>query len=155
MKTWADATVIIALERIGELALLRDALGEVFITPDVEAEVARRATTALRDALGSWIRTVKVRGDADRFRVLGLGSGEASLFLTPPEDLLLLDDLPARRVAETEGRACAGLLALIVNAVKRGILPVPHAKSMLDKLASGGFRMTVELYERILKEFQA
>ena len=41
---------------------------------------------------------------------LGLGKGEASLFLTPQDDRLILDEPPARTVAESEGRVYVGLL---------------------------------------------
>ncbi len=49
-----------------------------------------------------------------------LHSGEASLFLTPVEDRRLLDELPARRLAETEGREYVGFLGLLVAAVRNG-----------------------------------
>lgn len=155
MRTWADASLLIALEAIGELPFLRDALGEVWITPQVAEEVLTgRATATLREAVGSWIRIERVRGDAGPFRRLGLGRGEASLFLTPKEDRLLLDELPARRLAEAEGRAYVGLLGLLLATKRAGIVSPHRVGEILDKLEGAGFRMTTELFARIRSELE-
>ena len=79
---------------------------------------------------GSWIEVVSVRGDRKRWTPLGLGMGEASLFETPKGDRLILDEIPARTVAEAEGRDYTGLL---------------------EKLARSSFRMNADLYGEVLR----
>src|SRR2546429_2352496 len=87
MRIWVDASTLIALESIGELLVLRDLLGRIAITPPIADEVfTGHESGHLREARGSWIEVVPVRGDRKRWTALGLGIGEASLFSTPKGD---------------------------------------------------------------------
>ena len=153
MSVWADASVLIALDAIGEVEFLRRAVGKVCITRQVAEEVLTdRASEALRGAAGTWLQVVPVRGDVRRFRRLGLGLGEASLFLTPQGDTLILDDHAARRLAEAEGRSYTGLLGVLLEAARTGAIPRAKARSMLARLARARFRMASDLYERFREE---
>ncbi len=148
MRTWVDASAIIALDTIGELGVLRDVLGDVYVTREVAREVlTERASRNLRAALGSWIHVKRVRGDRRRLRVLGLGRGEASFFLTPKDDVLLLDEVSARRAAEAEGRRYTGLIGLLVEAAGGGLISRGRARDIVEHRRDAGFRMTVDLYE--------
>src|SRR2546425_10093220 len=134
MRVWVDASTLIALESIGEVLVLRDLLGQIAITPPIADEVfAGRESQALREARGSWIEVVPVRGDRKRWTSLGLGIGEASLFETPKGDRLILDELPARTVAEAEGRDYTGLLGLLLAGVQTGAIPVSRARGPADQ----------------------
>src|SRR5256885_14213196 len=91
MRTWVDASTVIALDTIGEAALLRDLLGRVALTPEVAAEVFNgRESEALGRARGTWIEIVPAAGGRQRWESLGLRRGEASVFLTPTDDRLAL-----------------------------------------------------------------
>src|SRR2546430_11531874 len=104
MRTWVDASTVIALDAIGEVALLRDLLGRITLTSEVAAEVFQgRESEALNQARGTWIQIVPVSGNRSRWESLGLGRGEASLFLTPGTDLLRLDLRAAPVVVEYQG----------------------------------------------------
>ncbi len=152
MRTWVDASTLIALDAIGEIPVLRGLLGPVSITPQVAEEVfVGRESDALREARGSWIEVETVRGDRARWMALGLGPGEASLFLTPREDRLVLDEVPARTVAEAEGREYIGLLGLLLGGVDRGVLPTARAREILAKLARSSFRMSTDLYDAVVR----
>ena len=154
MSVWADASVLIALDAIGEVDFLHRMLGAVSITRQVAEEVlTERASEALRGAVGTWLHIVPVQGDVRRFRRLGLGHGEASLFLTPRGDTLILDDHAARRLAEAEGRSYTGLLGILSEAARAGVIPRSQARSMLARLAHVRFRMAPDLYERLREEF--
>src|SRR5687767_5139972 len=99
MRTWVDASTLIALDALGEIDLLRDLVGRVAITKEVSREDFRgRESVALRDGRGRWIEIVEVRGDRGRWERLGLGTGEASLFVAPKGDRLVLDEISARIV---------------------------------------------------------
>ena len=53
MRTWVDASAIIALDAVGEVDMLRDLLERVAITTQVAEEVfAGRESLALRNARG-------------------------------------------------------------------------------------------------------
>jgi predicted nucleic acid-binding protein len=152
MRVWVDASALIALESIGEVLVLRDLLGKIAITPSIADEVfTGRESQSLREARGSWIEVVPVRGDRKRWTALGLGIGEASLFETPRADRLILDEIPARTVAEAEGRDYTGLLGLLLAGVEAGALPASRAGEILEKLARSSFRMSADLYAEVLR----
>src|SRR5437879_12055924 len=114
MRTWVDASTVIALDAIGEVALLQDLLGRITLTSEVAAEVFQGPESeALNQARGTWIQVVPVSGNKSRWESVGLGRGAASLFLTPGTDRLVLDEDPARDVAESDGQEHVGLLGLV------------------------------------------
>src|SRR3989454_8771933 len=99
---------------------------------------ARIPTPAGGPGVGDRGRPVK--GDRKRWTSLGLGIGEASLFETPKGDRLILDEIPARTVAEAEGREYTGLLGLLLAGVEAGGNPSPRARGHLVKLVRNTFR---------------
>src|SRR2546428_11955744 len=111
MRTWVGASTVIALDTIGEAALLHDLLGRVALTPEVAAEVFNgRESDALGRARGTWIEIVPATGGRQRRESLGLGRGEASLFLTPTDDRLAPHEEPPPVGAETASRPAVGPL---------------------------------------------
>jgi len=81
-----------------------------------------------------------------------LGRGEASLFLTRGTDRLLLDAVPARVVAESEGRSYVGLLGLLLAGVDTGIVTSNRARQILRGLVQSGFRLAIDLYDEAMEE---
>jgi len=153
MRTWVDASTVIALDTIGEVVLLRDLLGRVRLTPEVAAEVFQgRESEALTQARGTWIEIVPVSGNRSRWESLGLGRGEASLFLTPGTDRLVLDEVPARVVVESEGRSYVGLLGLLLSGVDTGIVASDRARRILRSLVQSGFRLAIDLYDEAMEQ---
>src|SRR3989442_9631922 len=145
MRVWVDASTLIALESIGEVLVLRDLLGQIGIPPPIADEVfTGRESQPLREARGSWIEVVPVRGDRKRWTSLGLGIGEASLFETSKGDRLILDEIPARTVAEAEGREYTGLLRLLLDGVEARALPASRTREMLETLPPSSFRRTAD-----------
>lgn len=143
MRVWADASTLIALDRVGELLILRRLVTKVSVTEEVAEEVfTGRESPELRAARGDWIVVARVRGDRRRWASLGLGPGEASLFLTPPADTVILDDRAARLAAQAEGRAVVGLLGLLLGAARDGRLSRGDARRVLGKLARSGFHLS-------------
>jgi len=155
MRVWVDASTLIALDTIGELAFLRNLMGRVAITAQIADEVfSGRESQALQEARGSWIDVVPVRGDLSRWTDLGLGRGEASSFETPKRDRLVLDELPARAVAEAEGRDYVGLLGLLLAATARGAITPSRGEEIVRKLARSPFRMSTDLYDEVLRQLE-
>lgn len=155
MRTWVDASTLIALDGIGEAELLRDLVGRIAITEEVKAEVFNgRESRLLRDGLGTWIDVIGVRGNRQRWTALGLGRGEASLLATPSRDRLILDEVPARTAAEAEGRDFVGILGLLLESVRRGRIPRERARGIVHRLASSGFRVSTDLYEGLLRDLR-
>src|SRR3990170_4760514 len=151
MRTWVDASTLIALDAAGAVRVLRDVLGQVAVSREIEAEVFNgRESAELREARGTWIEVVAVRGERRRWEALGLGHGEASLFLTPRKDRLVLDEVPALTVAESEGRDYVGLLGLLMAGVDRGRVTVTRALDVVRRLLRSGVRVSTDLYDEVM-----
>jgi predicted nucleic acid-binding protein len=154
MRVFVDSSTMIALARIGELGFLKEMIGEVCITSCIEKEILSPGfpeTAAIEKAVGDWILIVPLKGNAGRFRKYGLGEGESSLFLAENKDILVIDELNARRLAEAEGRPFTGLLGLIVAAAESGSIGKDRARSMVDRLSESSFRMSATLYRDIVR----
>src|SRR3989475_10780673 len=143
MRVWVDASTLIALESTGEGPRPpRHPGADRDHASDCDEVFTGRESQPLREARGSWIEVVPVRGDRKRWIALGLGIGEASLFETPKGDRLILDELPARTVAEAEGRDYTGLLGLLLAGVEARAIPVSRARETVEKLARGSLRVS-------------
>jgi predicted nucleic acid-binding protein len=59
--------------------------------------------------------------------------------------LVILDDLPARLVAQTQGLAITGTLGVLIAAQKAGFLA--DVKEVFRKLQDSGFRIPAALLE--------
>jgi len=148
MRTWVDASTVIALDAIGEVRLLHDLLGRVSLTREVAKEVfGGRESRTLREARGDWIEVRSVSGSRKPWMALGLDRGEASLFQTPKNDRLVLDERPARTAAAAEGREFVGLLGLLVEAAESGHLHPERAMRILEDLVRSGFYVGTPLYK--------
>lgn len=155
MRTWVDASTLIALDNAGVTLVLRDLLGRVAVTREVEAEVLTgRESRALREARGDWIDVVEVKGDYRRWLSLGLGRGEGSLLLTPPRDRLVLDEVPARTAAEAEEREYVGLLGLLLEGFRSHRLSGTRAREIVASLTRTGFHLSGDLYDTFLRELE-
>lgn len=153
MRVWVDASVLIGLDLAGDVGIPRELLGRVAVTPEVAREVRTgRESQVLRSAFGDWIAFVAVKGNRRDWENLGLGPGEASLFLTPKRDRLVIDDASARTVAEAEGRDYIGLLGLLMAGVDRKSLTSSRVRGLIRRLMETGFRVSADLYEEVLQE---
>jgi hypothetical protein len=143
----ADASPLIALERIGHLELLKALFGEVLVPPAVAAEVAPRLV------LPPWIRERALRQPIAREvlrATLGPGESEAiSLALEIHADRLIIDERAGRRVAEALGLRVAGVLGLLVQSKQRGLIPA--VRPQIELLVRVGFRADPDLVEHVLK----
>ncbi len=141
-----DASAIIHLARIGELELLREILGRIFVTSEVAEEVnaGPEPIDLSAEAFPSWVTILPKRRRVPR---LGLGRGEASLLVeVRPGDRLVIDDAQARAVAEARGLEFVGLLGLLVAASHTGELAPERALEVLDALVATEFRLAPGLY---------
>ncbi len=154
MRVFVDSSTIIALSKIGELKFLKDVFSKVYITRSIEKEILTPnlpETEVIKRVLGDWIVTVAVKGNTKQFKKYGLGEGEASLFLTEKEAMLVIDELNARRLADIEGRTYTGLLGLIVGARESRLIDKEKALAIIDKLSESSFRMSTALYKELIR----
>lgn len=143
----SDASPLIALHEIGQLGLLGTILGTVLIPPAVgrEALGVERPSWIVERALTKPLAPAVVRA--------GLGRGESeaiSLALELRADRVLLDDLPARRLAQRLNIPVIGTLGILLAAKRKGL--IPSIRGPIDTLRGGGFRVANDLYEELLRK---
>ncbi|MDQ3815832.1 MAG: DUF3368 domain-containing protein [Armatimonadota bacterium] len=142
----SNASPLIALEQIGQLHLLEQLFHSVVVPPAVVREVSASVTLpvwmteqALSQAVGPRILSTS----------LGAGESEAiSLALEVQARLLILDDRPARRLAQALGLSIIGTLGVLVAAKQRNFLTTICPS--LDALLQYDFRISSTLYDQIL-----
>ncbi len=122
MRIIADATPLIALAKIQELDLLERLFGHVFITMEVYVEVVvSGAGLAGAEAVGkaAWLEVERIKNPVSlnlAQKQFALDIGELSVLVLAKEmkaDLLLLDDLGARKLAQKQGFRVQGTVGIL------------------------------------------
>jgi len=138
-----DSTCLIGLERIQRLNLLPDLLGEIFAPSAVAAE------------FGSAFPWLKVQKPADANYVaalkLQLDDGEAEAIALAKElnCVVILDDLPARRVAKMQSQRFVGMIRVLLLAKAAGKLDA--IRPAIESLRAAGFFMSDALAMEALR----
>jgi len=152
-----DAGPLITLARIGTLELLHRSAEQIFIPEAVYRECVTQAQGRPGSdeiARAPWIVRQAVQDQTTVTRLRSrVGWGEAEAIVLARQlhaDAVVLDDSTARRVAEEEGCAVVGLLGLIVNAKRQGLIPT--VKPLLNAMRQENFFMTDALQEAILRQ---
>ena len=151
----SDAGPLIYLGGVGRLAVLRDLFGRVVVPPQVWNEVVGAGAErpgSLETAAASWIdiRTPSPSPLTERLSDV-LGTGEAAaigLCLELRAELLLCDDLGARRLAAAQGIRVVGTLGLLVRGKRAGL--VDAVRPILEAMVAIGLRVSPDLVEEIL-----
>ncbi len=157
----SDASLLIALARVGRLDMLPTLFGRVFIPRAVaqEIEVGGKAGSELLKQ-AAWIHIVDLQSQelAEELSSLHrnnvkLDKGEAqaiALALELDADYLLMDERRGRRVAESLGIDLIGVLGVLALAKRKGLLP--EIRPALDALLRAGFRISNDLYRFVLED---
>jgi predicted nucleic acid-binding protein len=141
----SDTSCFIILTNIGELDLLRDLYGKILTTVDVAGEFGEQ--------LPDWV-VISSPIDKQKQQLLELhvDKGEASAIVLALEqnvDLIILDDMKARRSAESLGLEITGTLGVLIKAKRSGL--ITSLKSTLEKLQSTNFRISQELVAEAMR----
>lgn len=142
----SDTSCLIILNKIGELNLLRQLYNTVTITQDILLEYGEQ--------LPDWI---EVQQASDQYKQqlleMHIDKGEASaiaLALEIADNIVILDDWKARKLAERLGLTVTGTLGVITKAKNTGL--IPSIKPYLEKIRKTNFRISEELEQIALKE---
>ena len=144
----SNSSPLIGLEQIGQLNILRALFGTIAVPPAVVREVTRTVD------LPEWIEQralIQNIGPLIMKASLGQGESEAiSLALESNASLVILDDRPARRLAQSLSLPVIGTLGILLLAKKRNLIPA--IKPCLEELSRFDFRIAPILYEQVLKD---
>lgn len=153
----SDATPLIALAQIGQLAWLPDLFGEVIVPTAVYAEIVvagsgRSGAAEIQSA--SWIHRDAV---TDRTKVnylltqLDIDEAEAIVLAQERQaNWLLVDEIKARTIAQRLGLHMIGTVGLLLLAKQQG--KIGAVRPFLDELRSHQFHLSQKVYDAVLKQ---
>ena len=153
----SDSSVLIALGAIGRLDLLRAIYTEVFIPEAVFTEITVESVSlpgAAEIAEAGWIVVCPV---TDKILVrtlraeLDLGESEALVLgVELKAGLVLMDERRGRKMARRMGLDVVGVLGVLVEAKKKGLL-AEVGSTLAALVGTVGFRIDDDLYRRVLE----
>lgn len=154
MVVVSDTSAITNLYQIRMLILIKQMYGKIIIPQAVYEELGEFSNQKQMVDAADWI---KVRGIKNVKLVkelretLDQGEAEAIvLALETRSELLVIDELKGRIVAREYGLKIIGILGVLINAKKRGL--IPNVKIYMDQLISVvGFHISKRLYIKVLQ----
>jgi predicted nucleic acid-binding protein len=157
----SNSSPLISLAKIESFNLLQQLYGSVTISAEVYAEVVvsgARLPGSSETSSSPWIQVKQVKRPDDitaaqeRF---GLGIGELSTLILAKElgaDLVILDDLGARKLAQREGFRVQGSMAVLEACFRKGFLA--DLRGAYEQLLKRGVFLNRELLNRSLQSFK-
>jgi predicted nucleic acid-binding protein len=144
----SNASPLIALEQISHLDLLKSLFSSVLVPPAIVREIAPTVR------LPAWVSERALAqpiGPQILRTALGPGESEAiSLALEIGVQWVILDERPARRLAQALGLPVIGTLGVLLASKRRGFLPA--VRPCLDALVNFGFHISPGLYDLVLAD---
>jgi predicted nucleic acid-binding protein len=154
----SDSSPLISLAKIEAFHLLRQLFGTIMISSEVYTEVVVAGAGlpgASETSSSSWIQVKEVKRSRDitaaqeRF---GLGLGELSTLILAKEagaDLVIVDDLGARKLAHQEGLRVQGTIAVLEAGFRKGY--VSDLRGAYQELLKRGVFLNRDLLNRSLE----
>jgi predicted nucleic acid-binding protein len=156
----SDSSTLISLAKIDSFDLLHRLFGEITISSDVYTEVAivgSHLPGAIETANSSWIQVRHIKHPetlASAQERLGLGLGELSTLILAKEigaDLVILDELRARKLAQREGFRVQGTIAILEACFRKHYLL--DLRTAYVQLLKCGIFLNRDLLNRSLESF--
>ncbi len=148
----SDASPIIFFCKIRKLELLSKLYEKIIIPEEVFEEITKKAPEDEKAYLDSWKSLFSVEEGTSSNKDISKGE-EAAIKLAKQKKLMLIvDDHVARMHAEIEGVRYIGTLGLLLLCIKKKHISKGEFREMLGSLINSGFRISIEVYNHVLKE---
>ena len=160
MKVVSNASPLITLARIGQLASLHKLYETIHVPTEVYNEVVIAGAGvpgASAVANADWIQVSPVQDTsmlATAISKHGLGAGETSAVLLARElsaDLVLMDEWKGRRLAQEGGLAVVGCVGILEELCRRGELG--DLRQAYEELLRQRIRIDLRTLQNSLKQF--
>ncbi|MCB9340632.1 MAG: DUF3368 domain-containing protein [Lewinellaceae bacterium] len=142
----SDTSCLIILDKIQQLSLLEAAYDSVIVTQIVADEFGQ--------PLPDWMEVQSpVNHSFQQLLEETIDPGEASsiaLAVEIKDCFLIIDDLRARKVAQSVGLSFTGTLGFIGSLKQRGLIEA--ARPIFDKMMETDFRISKQLVAQFLEE---
>ena len=152
----SNAGPLIALARINKLDLLKHFFNTVFISKGTYDEVVIKGKSKLGSKHVENAKWIKVKSIKNEWSVnvlrIDLDIGEAESIVLALElnaNLLLMDELLARNIAESLGLKISGTVGILLKAKKLGL--IDKIKPNLDELRNKKVWISDDVYKKSLK----
>ena len=156
----SDTTPLITLMKAEKLDILHSLFGEVMIPEAVFLEVTGNETfkdeaDIIRNS--NYIKVVKVRDGSQvlflqRATGLDLGESEAIIYADEAEaDLLLMDEVAGRRVAQNMKLSITGSVGILIRAFQLEIITAKEAEDALDRIRRANRHISEKLINKALE----
>ncbi|NER94642.1 MAG: DUF3368 domain-containing protein [Symploca sp. SIO1B1] len=151
----SNTTPLSELAKVGQIKLLQEVFGQIIIPQEVYNEVTTGTHPAAREIqFVNWIKIFSIR-NRQQVSILqaetGLDLGESATIILAEElgaDRVLIDELAARKVAQSRNIPITGTVGILLVAKNQGL--ISSVKPILDALIAQGTRIGQVLYQEIL-----
>ena len=146
----SDSSPLISLAIIGKLNILARLYEEIYVPTAVYEEVVKSNkpfAKELKSFLRGKTKSVKNKMAVD-ILLSDIGAGEAEAIILALEqhpDVILIDDLKARRFAKIKGLTVMGTMGLLLMAKKEGL--IEEIKPLLSDLLSNNIRISSKIID--------
>ena len=152
-----NATPLIAFARIERLDLLHEIAGNIVIPDEVAKEIRNHRNTAFGAVhleRETWISVEAVQSSAQTQLLLPvLDRGEAeviALALERQAELVLMDELTGRKVAQSLNLTVTGTVGILIRAKQKG--RIPAVGPLLEKMRHCGIRYSERFMQAVLQQ---
>lgn len=153
----SDSSPLISLAIIGRLDLLEKLYKDIHVPFAVYKEVTEEEKPFSKE-LKNFLKD-KIKNVSNRLAVevlvsdIGIGESEAIvLALEEKPDLVLIDDLKARKFAKMNGLEIIGTMGILLEAKENGL--IEEIKPFISELILNGIRISNKIIEITLKAAQ-
>lgn len=153
----SDSSPLIAFSRINQLELLQTVVGNIIIPEEVAREISEygKGKKGVIDVSSyGWIRVKKIASQSKVDLLLpSIDKGEAEVIVLALEnkaDLVLIDELSGRKIAESFNISILGPAGILLKAKDRGLIRT--VKPLLDEMMEKGIRYSHRFYTHLLKQ---
>ena len=156
----SNSTSLIYLAKIGKLDLLKFFFKKIYIPEEVKKEVVDQGklihqpdANIIEEAIQEGWIVIKKAKIVSVLKETGIDRGELEAISLAVEmkDTILLDQTHARVAAEMVGIKPRGTLYILFLALKNRKIRYDEYLSLLENLATVGFRMSQEVYLEAIK----
>ncbi len=153
----SDSSPLISLALIGKLDILKKLYKEIWAPTAVYEEVVK-SDKPFADELILFLNG-KTKSVTNKMAVevllSDIGAGEAEaivLALEQQPDIILIDDLKARKLAKLKGFKVIGTMGILLQAKNEGL--IKEIKPLISKLISKDIRISAKIVEIVLQAAQ-
>ena len=137
----ADSSPLIVLVNIGQVQILPRLFREVFIPPQIAAELADpKRPQAVHDFINAKPPWLRIQEAANVEQIPDLHEGECAAISLATEikaDLLVIDESDGRSAARARNLQITGTIGVLQRAAENGLLDLAEALSESNKRTSG------------------